>query len=180
MSNFQPASLYPELEPLYKYRDIFMVEAALARSHLHYIEDERAEPDTWGVLALRIEEEDLDVVSGAACAANRELMPLTCGILDKVPNLQAYAVSSLVPGGRILEHTHENNLVTAVMCLQGGGESYIVVNGERKDYRNGEFVIFDYRHRHAIFNDGLVDRVAMLLLFENRGGGLFDKTPSTS
>lgn len=165
---FQSISLYPELYRLYRHFGTFLEEALAAKPSIHYIDDWRARPDTWGVLALRPEPEDLGVIPESICSANRTLMPRTTEILDAVPNLQAFAVSLLVPGGHIRLHTHKNHFVTAVLCLQGGEGSHISVSGKRRDFLDGEVIVFDYRQAHEIFNDGDQDRIAMLLLFENR------------
>ncbi len=114
------------------------------------------------------EDEDRQVLPHDTWCANRRLVPKTTEILAAVPALEAYAFSALKPNGHIRPHRHTNAFVTAALCLQHGGNSYIVVGGERRDYRDGELIIFDYTLEHEVFNLGSKERIVLLMLLDNR------------
>lgn len=132
------------------------------------IHDSRAGPGAWRVLALLPENEDRQVVPEGTWRANRRLVPKTTEILAAVPRLEAYAFSALEPNGHIRPHRHTNAFVTAALCLQHGGNSYIVVGGERREYRDGEMIVFDYTLEHEVFNRGPKERIVLLMLLDNR------------
>lgn len=143
-------------------------EALAARPAMTEIHDSRARAGAWRVLALLPENEDRQAVPEHTWRANRLRAPKTSELLAAVPGMEAYAFSALEPNGHIRPHRHTNAFVTAALCLQHGGNSYIVVAGERREYRDGEVIVFDYTLEHEVFNLGPDERIVLLMLLENR------------
>ena len=168
---FQPPSAYPELAPIQAaWRDI-RGEALASLEQMAYIEDGRADPRVWRVLPIRPEDEDRAVFPEDTLEKCRALAPRTIAIVERsipTPTIHAYAFSALRPGGFIRPHTHENPYVTASLCLDGGLGASIIVEGERRDYIDGELLIFDYRLVHEVIHNGDKPRVVLLMLLEDR------------
>jgi hypothetical protein len=101
-------------------------------------------------------------------ARARELSPTTSRLLSPVPYVVAFAFSYLPVGGTIPLHDHWNPYLVAALCLQGGGNSHILVGGERRDFQDGEFVVFDYSLPHESHNQGSIDRIVLLVTINPR------------
>ncbi|WP_298315512.1 aspartyl/asparaginyl beta-hydroxylase domain-containing protein [uncultured Aquimarina sp.] len=165
---FQTSDLYPELIGIKQHLDSIKEEALLVRNQMSAIEDQRVELDVWNVFSLLPEEEDKVIVSDETWKTNQKLAPISTKILSEIEGLKAYAFSCLAPGGHIRPHKHNNPYVTAILCIQDGGDSYIKVEGEKKKFKNGEFIIFDYTKEHEVYNNGSSDRIVLLILLDNR------------
>lgn len=165
---FLSPTLYPELDTLQTHFAQIRAEALACRSSMIDIADGRTAAGAWHILPLLAEKEDRVVFSDAQCAANRLLVPRTIEILSAIPGLHAYAFSVLDPGQKILPHRHVNPFVTAAFCLQEGGDAYLLVNGERRTFYDEETIIFDYTQEHEIVNNGVQERIVLLLLMNNR------------
>lgn len=166
--SFHPPELYPEINEIAAHFSVIRAEALAARAAMAVMEDNRVRPGVWHVLPLLPEEEDRSAIPEEVWRANRRLAPRSTAILSSIPGLKAFAFSSLAPGGHIQSHKHESPCVTAALCLQDGGDSYLLVAGERRDYRDGEVIIFDYTLEHEVFNLGDGERIVLLVLFDNR------------
>ena len=167
-SSFHSPKLYPEFARLQSYVDEIRGEALGARKSMTDIVDNRAALGAWQMLPLLAEEEDHTVFPEAICRHNCRLVPRTVELLSTIPDLVAYAISTLEPAGHIQPHHHRNPYVTASLCLQSGGDAHLVVDGERRDYRDGELVIFDYTLQHEVVNNGKQARIVLLMLLESR------------
>lgn len=168
-ASFQPLGLYPELEQIASRYEVIRDEALAARAAMMNILDSRARPGTWRVLPLLAENEDRGVVPDSICRANRCLAPETTKMIRAtLPRVEAYSFSALEANGHIRPHRHTNLFVTAALCLQDGGNSYIVVDGRRRQYRDGEVIVFDYTLQHEAFNLGPNARIVLLMLLDNR------------
>lgn len=166
---FQPMSAYPELSPIQAAWQEIRGEALASLDRMTFIEDERTEPRSWKVLPLLPEDEDRGVFPEGALEESRALAKRTVAIVERsAPTIAAYAFSALRPGGFIRAHTHNNAYVTASLCLDGGSGASIVVDGQRRDYVDGEMIIFDYRLVHEVVHKGDRARVVLLLLLEDR------------
>jgi len=165
---FQPLGWYPELHPIQQEWQVFRAEALGALPHMTFIRDHRVDGNSWKVLPLLPEAEDRSLISLEVSRRARELAPRTVAAVEGVANIQAYAISVLTAGGKIRAHHHHNRYVTATLCLQSGSESYISVAGERRDFRDGELLIFDYTLSHEVVNRGSEDRIVLLMLLDNR------------
>ena len=168
MTAFHSPTLYPELETLQVHFAQIRAEALACRASMIDIADGRTAAGAWHILPLLAEKEDRAVFSDAQCTANRLLVPYTLDILSTIPDLHACAFSALDPGKKILAHRHVNPFVTAAFCLQEGGDAYIVVNGERRAFHDKEIIIFDYTQEHEVVNNGVQERIVLLLLMNNR------------
>jgi aspartyl/asparaginyl beta-hydroxylase (cupin superfamily) len=100
--------------------------------------------------------------------ANRVIVPRSAALLLQRHGILACAFSALAPEGRIAPHRHQSPYVTASLCLADGGGSFIIADGERRDYRPGEWIVFDYRALHEVVNGGTGIRLVVLLLLQNR------------
>jgi beta-hydroxylase len=165
-SVYEPIDAYPALRGIVSHWRTFRQEAlrARGRSGWSFIKDNRVDPDDWSVFPLLPEPEDRPVVPG--WETNREGTPETVRILEAEPAIKAYSLSHLRAGGYVRPHEHENPFVTAVVSLQAGPDCYLVVDGERRDFREDEVVIFDYRRLHEARNAGPIDWIALLLLLD--------------
>jgi len=167
-SAFQSASRYPELLTVLKHFSQIHSDALAANEKQIAVNDSRIQSTAWQVLPLLVEPEDKTVMSDTLCQKNRRHTAATCAMLDAIPTIKAYAFSTLQPGGHILPHHHDNPFVTAMLCLQDGGDAFIRVNTEQKYFAQGEVIIFDYTQIHEVKNNGHEDRIVLLMLLENR------------
>jgi aspartyl/asparaginyl beta-hydroxylase (cupin superfamily) len=166
---YKPSSDFPGLVRILAERQTLRQEAlhAFATGSWTIMRDSRVDPDMWGVLPLLPEPEDRAVVPG--WAKNRLVAPRTVEILEREPAVKAYSFSYLRPGGHIRPHRHDNPFVTAIITLHGGPDCYMKADGERRDFREDEIIVFDYRRVHEARNDGPVSWLALLLLFDIAG-----------
>jgi aspartyl/asparaginyl beta-hydroxylase (cupin superfamily) len=119
-------------------------------------------------LPLVGEPEERHPVADKIFAQARALSPVTSGLLNQVPYVVAFAFSYLPVGASIPLHEHWNPYLVAALCLQGGGSSHILVGGERRDFQDGEFVVFDYSLPHESHNQGAIDRIVLLVTINPR------------
>jgi aspartyl/asparaginyl beta-hydroxylase (cupin superfamily) len=167
-SPFHSTELYPELDLITPHFGEIRAEALRVRSSMTDVVDGRIRPGAWNVLPLLAEADDRDVVPDDLCMQNRLLVPRTIEILSTCPAFGGYALSALQSGGHIRPHTHHRPFVTAALCLQDSEGSHIVVGGERRDYREGEMMVFDYCYEHEVINNGPRERIVLLMLLPNR------------
>lgn len=120
------------------------------------------------VFPLMPEPTDSSAVHDPLFADAREAAPLTTRLVTSIPYVIAFAFARLRPGEVIPMHEHESPRLIALLCLQTGGDSHIVVGGERRDFEDGQLMVFDYTHTHETFNHGTEDRVALLMTIEAR------------
>jgi len=171
-SVFKSLAAYPELIAIQSAWQTIRDEAIATLPHAIAIRDARVRPQMWQVLPLMPEPEDRAIIGESIIQHSRQLAPNTIQQVERIPNLRAYAFSTLKPGGHIRLHRHENPRVTATLCLQTGGQSYIQVDRQRQDFQEGEFVIFDYRLLHEVFNQGQKDRIVLLILLDIKSSSL--------
>ncbi len=167
-SAFQSASGYPELSLVLDNFNRIYREANLSYTKLVTVNDSRNHSNAWHVLPLKVERDDKTVMSDTLCQSNQHLAPDTSALLSAIPAIKAYAFSILQPTGHILPHAHEHPFVTAMLCLQDGGDAFIRIDGESRYFKTGELIIFDYTHIHEVINNGAQDRIVLLMLLENR------------
>ena len=140
---FHPTEYYPVLDEIATHWMALKDEAIHSLNHMSYILDNRINPQEWRVLPLLPEKEDRMLMNATEIEMAREQAPLTCELLDRIPQLHAYAFSSLAPKATIQAHQHHNPYVTAMLCLQAEGDVYIDNNNERRYFKEGELIIFD-------------------------------------
>ncbi len=169
-SIFESLDAYPELGAVHSAWQTIREEAIATLPHAIAICDSRVRPQMWKVLPLMPELEDREVIPEYVVQQSSKLATKTVQLVEGLPNIHAYAFSILKPGGHIRLHRHENPFVTATLCLQSSGESYIKVAQERQDFREGEIIIFDYRLLHEVFNHGKSDRIVLLMLLNKKDG----------
>lgn len=164
---FQTLEVYPELQIISNHFDEIKEEVISLKSKMMYVNDIRIATNVWNIFPL-LPEEDRVVFSEEVLREFQRLAPKSTEILSSIHTLKAYSFSSLSPGGHIRPHKHDNHYVTAILCLQDGGDSHIIVAGEKAQFKNGEIVIFDYTKEHEVFNNGKEDRIVLLMLLDNR------------
>lgn len=120
------------------------------------------------ILPLVPEAEDRHVFTEDVYARARSLAPTTCERVGAIPYVKAFAFSRLMPGEHIPSHEHWNPYLTALLCLQGGAGCRILVRGERRDFVDGQYIVFDYTLPHEVFNDGDLERIVLLILIAKR------------
>ncbi len=130
----------------------------------------RIQTTDWQVIPLREESEDHSGMNDDLCQKNRQHTAATCAMLDAIPTIKAYAFPTLQLGGHILPHRHDNPFVTAMLWLQGGGDTFIRVIREYMHFVQGGMIIFDYTQIHEVKNNGHKDRIVLLMLLDNRQG----------
>ena len=68
----------------------------------------------------------------------------------------------------IKSHSHHQKMVTGILTLDCGNDSYIEVDGyeerEKKFFEEGQFLFFDYSLFHRVVNNDEVGRMVLLLL----------------
>ena len=120
----------------------------------------------WYWSPLKPEDEDVIVsdTTGQYATKNKGIATQTIKLCESIANVEAYAFSLLKVGGHMKPHTHDNSFVTCMLGLQVEDTSYIIADGERRDFKEGEFVIFDYRTLHEVYNKSPSDRLLLLVL----------------
>lgn len=164
---FHPLAWYPQLSELHSSIGEIRAEAIHALEQMAFVSDERAKAQTWRVLPIKPEPEDVPNVPPSLINWSRKLAPKTTDLLDSIPGVIAYAFSALAAGAHIAPHQHDNPYVTAMLCLQAEGEVYMVNGGERREIREGEILVFDYTMMHEVENNGSRERIVLLVLLEN-------------
>lgn len=164
---FHPTDLYPVLDELEKHWMALKIEAIHSLKKMFYISDERINNNEWRVLPLVPEEEDRIHMDPSVIKNARKYAPFTCKLLDGIHNIHAYAFSSLAPKATIKAHQHHNPYVTAMLCLQADGDVYIENDGQRKYFKEGETIVFDYTLMHKVVNNSDTERIVLLILMDN-------------
>ena len=118
--------------------------------------------DNWYIAPLKIEDEDKDVFTQEQLDNFRAQAPITFKLTEEV-NAIASAFSVLKAHSSIKSHTHDNPYCTWALTLQAE-DSYIITNGVRLPFTEGEFTTFDYRPAHEVHNESDIDRVVLLVL----------------
>lgn len=165
---FQKLELYPELQKVLDNYEEIKEELFALKSKMICLNDVRVNKNVWNIFPLLPEEEDRIAFSEDVYKKNQLQAPKATKVLSSINSLKAYCFSSLSPKGHIRPHKHDNLNVTAILCFQDGGNSFIKVNGKKAKFKNKEFIIFDYTKVHEVFNNGLEDRIVLLMLLDNR------------
>ncbi len=166
VSAFEPLWKFPELNGVLADWRLIRDEALKSVESMLEMPDNRSENGEWKALPLMLEKEDWDVVHPETQQAARRLVPHTVRLVEAIPRLRAYAFSLVEPNGQIKAHKHSNPFVSVSLCLQGGGHSHIIVDGERREFRDGEAIVFDYRRVHEVVNRGDKQRIAFIIAIE--------------
>ena len=164
MSEFYSYELYKDrLQPLKDNWKIIRDEGLAFGPRMSRIRDSRSDGGSWLYVPLQPEKEDLTGLEthSALC---KKIAPITVQLCSEIKDIKGYAFSLVIPGGHIFPHQHDNEYVTCTLGLQVQSESYMLSNGKRRDFKEGEFVIFDYRTLHEIFNNSKVNRLVLLVL----------------
>lgn len=118
------------------------------------------------ILPLIGEPEDRNPIAEELYRQARELAPVTTRMISSIPYVIAFGFSNLSVGDTMPMHEHHNPYLVAILCLEGGEGCHILVNGERRDFQDGEFVVFDYTLEHGSKNRGANDRHVLLITLD--------------
>ncbi len=141
-------------------------DEGLALKNKILVEDSRSDGWSWLYAPLKPEDEDVEALPRLA-KQSREYSkeaPKTVRLCKDVKDIEAYAFSMVKAGGHIKPHRDNNQFITCMLGLQVEDTSYIIADGERRDFKEGEFVLFDYRTLHEVYNKSPSDRLLLLAL----------------
>lgn len=155
---------YPQLGAVQAAWPTLRDEARITMSQLGHLLGEQASSSY--ILPIVPEAEDRTVYPEALYAQARQLAPVTTQVVSAVPYVNAFAFSRLAPGKHIAEHEHWNPHLVAILCLQSGGSSHIIVDGQRRDFHDGEIILFDYTLPHESKNEGTTERIVLLMIID--------------
>lgn len=98
---------------------------------------------------------------------NKKIFPVISGIFQPHGSkIHICGFSILNPGCEIYEHVGNNDKVLRChLCLTSNQDCAIVVNGETKKWKIGEFLIFDDTKIHSAYNRGNTPRIVVLFDF---------------
>jgi ornithine lipid ester-linked acyl 2-hydroxylase len=104
---------------------------------------------------------------GYKAKANRARCPKTAALIDRVPNVVVAFYSIFEPGTQVPRHNGVTkamlNVHLALIVPQGEGRCEISVEGERRGWTPGEFLIFDETFAHEVWNETSEPRVVLFL-----------------
>lgn len=155
---------YPQLEAVRAAWPTLRAEARTALDELGHFLGGQASSSY--ILPLRPEAEDRTVYPEELYSRACALAPETTRLVSAVPYVVAFAYSRLQPGKHIPLHEHWNPHLVAILCLQNGGSSHIIVDGQRRDFHDGELLIFDYTLPHESTNEGTDERIVLLMIMD--------------
>lgn len=97
------------------------------------------------------------------------LFPETMAVLKECPDLHLAMFSKLAPGARILPHWGP-----FAGCIRGhlglitpkSDECFIIVDGRKRRWRNGEMLFFDDTYEHEVHNNTNEERVVLFFDIE--------------
>jgi aspartyl/asparaginyl beta-hydroxylase (cupin superfamily) len=161
---FYDPAIYPQLARVEEKWPAIRDEARIVLDTLGHL----LSSDSSYILPLVPEVEDRSLFPDEIYARARQLAPLTTEIVGNLPGVIAFAFSRLARGKHIPEHEHWNPYLVAILCLQGGGQSHIIVGGQRRDFEDGKTILFDYTVPHQSKNEGEQDRIVLLMMIDPR------------
>jgi beta-hydroxylase len=98
-----------------------------------------------------------------------EQFPITCGIVNKHPEIHLAMFSLLKKGGRIYPHAgpfRGSIRVHLGLSTPNDDRCYIKIGNQQYSWRDGELVAFDDTYRHEVVNDSDEDRLILFLDIE--------------
>lgn len=98
---------------------------------------------------------------------NRKHFPISCTVVDKIPNATYGAVSILSPGGEIKAHYGDTNGIIRCHLGLDVPASYPVcgirVAGEERGWKNGKITMFTEAHLHNTWNHSRAKRYVFVV-----------------
>lgn len=110
----------------------------------------------WGILGLRLYGNDIK--------ENIKHFPKTWEILKDIPNLSTITFSILDPKKYIPPHSGPyKGIMRYFLCLDiPDGECYLLVDGIRYDFKNGDDILWDDTYTHSVLNNTNDKRMILL------------------
>ena len=111
---------------------------------------------------------------GIRIDANCRRYARTAEVVERIPGLVSAMFSVLQPGGRLPEHVGvTKGMLTCHLSLDiPDGDCAMSVEGERREWREGEWTVFDDTRRHAAWNMTARPRTVLLVHVERPLHGL--------
>jgi aspartyl/asparaginyl beta-hydroxylase (cupin superfamily) len=108
----------------------------------------------WHALILRAFGRDVN--------GHRDQFPVTAATIDAIPGLYMAFFSVLEPGGALTPHRgHLKGILRVHLGLHVPPGAGVEVGGERREWREGELLVFDDTFRHWVWNPSDTDRVVL-------------------
>ena len=83
--------------------------------------------------------------------------PKTIAYLQKMPGLVSLSISQLLPNSTLAEHTGDTNAILrchlGVDIPSGLPDCGLTVNGEKRSWEEGKWIIFNDAYKHSAIND---------------------------
>jgi len=119
-----------------------------------------ARDGTWSVAWL--------MKSGRPVLSTRSLCPVTWGLVDRVPRILGDVwFASLLPHSSIRAHAGATNLIVKyqlpLVVPPRDGDCYLRVGGEKRSYREGEWIGFDDSYLHEVVNNSDTPRLVLII-----------------
>jgi beta-hydroxylase len=91
--------------------------------------------------------------------------PTLYGVLKKIKTIKLITISKLAPKSSIKPHrgAHDAFIRAHLGIKIPSGDTALVVGGERREWREGEFLFFNDRQYHTAYNNTDEDRIILLM-----------------
>jgi len=158
---------YPELKIIQNNYLKIKDESFSILNDMMSVEDDRVN-GTWKFAPLKYEKiDETDYIKKTSKKCNSKIS-FTNSLLNDIDIIKNYSFSYLGSNSEIKSHSHHQKMVTGILTLDCGNDSYIEVDGyeerEKKFFEEGQFLFFDYSLFHRVVNNDEVGRMVLLLL----------------
>lgn len=110
----------------------------------------------WRGLALR--------AFGRDVPHQRERFPVTAATIDAIPGIYMAFFSVVKPGGALTPHRgHVKGILRVHLALHIPPGCGVEVGKERREWKEGELLVFDDTYRHWVWNPSDAERVVLFL-----------------
>ena len=107
------------------------------------------------------------------CERNRARCPKTAAVLERIPGMTSAGFSCLLPGTHVLPHVgHERGCFRSHLALMVPPGCGMRVGSEVREWREGEWLVFDDLTSHEAWNRGEAARIVLMIDFKRSVYGL--------
>ncbi len=101
-----------------------------------------------------------------------KLCPLTCKLIEQLPEIKLAMFSILEPGSKIPSHAGPfKGCIRYHLGLNCPEESYIIVDGIKYHWKNGEDILFDDTFVHEVKNESKDNRIILFCDIKRKMNG---------
>ncbi len=101
-----------------------------------------------------------------------KLCPLTCKLIEQLPEIKLAMFSILEPGSKISHHSGPfKGCIRYHLGLNCPEESYIIVDGIKYNWKNGKDILFDDTFVHEVKNESNDKRIILFCDVERKMNG---------